>query len=443
MKPKFTEGLRFEIEWLQADGITAEELGATWCRLGIWVGDSCVTLVEDLDTKSLRRSIYGSVYPLAEWIAYSWWFLHADSRRPISFSADDRIGEDEAVSRWHDYHDARASGDGYFWPCMTIEPDGRDMFIRWEPRVGVSQSAAFRSNGQAIVDGPAASEELGRLVDSVIERLDEAGIKETDLQREWSAIRSLDDDEREYCVASARLGFDPFDTPTNAEASILEASTELPEEILDDFLDAITLDTMSDGLDWVRDGANAVKSFQATSEPLTKLPALREPRMGDQLPWEVGYRHARQVRSLFVEDAAAAISDLGVGLVNHKRVEDSALVAIGGELQAGSVAVAYDSNNAAAETARFVQARAIWFAAHPKLKHQFLITNLAGNQRIARAFAAELLAPAAGIREFVKNPRNLLDESTIDRIAQHFQVSGALVRHQVQNQIIRSHSFSM
>lgn len=66
--------LEFRIEWLDAPGVRAPELAATWARYQIWVNGRCVTQVEE-PGGMFRQSVFGSLYPLAEWIASNWWFL--------------------------------------------------------------------------------------------------------------------------------------------------------------------------------------------------------------------------------------------------------------------------------------------------------------------------------------------------------------------------------
>jgi hypothetical protein len=63
-----TIGFDVNIEWLEAPGVTTPELAATWARYEIWVGDRCITQVEAADG-TFRRSVYGSIYPLAQWVA--------------------------------------------------------------------------------------------------------------------------------------------------------------------------------------------------------------------------------------------------------------------------------------------------------------------------------------------------------------------------------------
>jgi hypothetical protein len=77
-------------EWEPAESVRTPEHRATWARIEIKVGSDLVTLVEDRGSGSSRRSIYCPLYPLAEWVAYNWWFLLADTR-PSTFLAQDGV----------------------------------------------------------------------------------------------------------------------------------------------------------------------------------------------------------------------------------------------------------------------------------------------------------------------------------------------------------------
>src|SRR6266702_5999609 len=76
-------GLNLRWEWEPAPAVRAAELRATLARLEISVGPDCITLVEDRESQSSRRSIYCSLYPIAEWVAFNWWFLRADARPAV------------------------------------------------------------------------------------------------------------------------------------------------------------------------------------------------------------------------------------------------------------------------------------------------------------------------------------------------------------------------
>jgi len=56
------------------------------------------------------------------------------------------------------------------------------------------------------------------------------------------------------------------------------------------------------------------------------------------------------------------------------------------------------------------------------------------HERVARAFAAELLAPAAGIRTIL-DLAGREDDVALEAAAQHFTVSPFVVRHQYDNQL--------
>ena len=56
------------------------------------------------------------------------------------------------------------------------------------------------------------------------------------------------------------------------------------------------------------------------------------------------------------------------------------------------------------------------------------------HERVARAFAAELLAPAAGIRMLL-DKAGREDDLAIETVAQYFTVSPLVVRHQYDNQL--------
>ncbi len=91
-------GLQLLVDWERAEGVTSAALAATWCRLEIRVADRIVTAVEDRRTSSMRRAVYTSAYPLAEWIAENWWLLRAHVRP-------------SAVPR-----------ESWTWPRVTLQP---------------------------------------------------------------------------------------------------------------------------------------------------------------------------------------------------------------------------------------------------------------------------------------------------------------------------------
>jgi Zn-dependent peptidase ImmA (M78 family) len=84
---------------------------------------------------------------------------------------------------------------------------------------------------------------------------------------------------------------------------------------------------------------------------------------------------------------------------------------------------------------RFGQARALGRILARPDQHQFILSaTRCHDEQVARAFAAELLAPAAGIRQTLETIGKD-DDSDLEAAAERFRVSPLLVRHQYDNQI--------
>lgn len=91
---------------------------------------------------------------------------------------------------------------------------------------------------------------------------------------------------------------------------------------------------------------------------------------------------------------------------------------------------------ALASSTRFIQGRALWHRL-TKDESTFLITtSYTDLQKIERAFAAELLAPAEGIRTRLSLPPSEAVQEDLGFVAEHFEVSSTLIEHQIQNQIL-------
>jgi Zn-dependent peptidase ImmA (M78 family) len=87
------------------------------------------------------------------------------------------------------------------------------------------------------------------------------------------------------------------------------------------------------------------------------------------------------------------------------------------------------------DTRRFGQARALGrILVHPGQRQFILSAARSYDDRVARAFAAELLAPAQGIRQMLDTAGEA-DDGALETVADRYNVSPLLVRHQYENQI--------
>src|SRR4051794_12075822 len=175
------------IEWLPAPGVSTSELAATWARYEVWINGRCVTQVEDSDG-NLRRSVYGSLYPLAEWVASNWWLLNHHVR-PTGVEGRYWTWNNSKTQAWLDFHNLRAAGDGMAWPNLTVVPEGATMQALWaSDAVPSFESVRFAVSGRASVRTEDMVQGLAMVVENVIERLAETGRPKTRLTEEWAAI---------------------------------------------------------------------------------------------------------------------------------------------------------------------------------------------------------------------------------------------------------------
>ena len=81
----------------------------------------------------------------------------------------------------------------------------------------------------------------------------------------------------------------------------------------------------------------------------------------------------------------------------------------------------------------FVDARAIWRAL--RSDKPFIVAHASlPAQKAERAFAAELLAPASGLKQLLPTTGDdTIDLRTVSELATHFKVSELVVEHQLEN----------
>ncbi len=222
--------IELRIEWIDAPGVRAPELAATWARYELWVGGRCVTQVEEPDG-TLRRSVYGSVYPLAEWIATNWWLLTGHSR-PSAIRSESWTWSNLRRCPWLRQHNLRGAGGGMAWPDLTMVPEGAVTRVVWAADDdGILGQPRFASSGQALVPSEEVRGALAGVVQRVLDRLAESDVGKTPLSVEWAEIGRADEDEQEFCLAAARLGLDPYSVDEETSVKLLTIVPAIPDEL--------------------------------------------------------------------------------------------------------------------------------------------------------------------------------------------------------------------
>lgn len=417
-------GLRITHQWEKAGRVRAPELAATWARLEVYLDDECLTEVEETDTRDLRRWLDVPLYPLAEWIAYNWWSLVGASRS--RWPTPQGVVEGKSL---------RQVGEGFPWPDLTIQPEGAWTSLRMQRDEGTTPGGRVRFlvAGEYVRRTAEVERSLGQFVDAVVRRLEDNGVTRTPLAEEWQAVQGSDDEERRFCVSAARLGLDPYDVPTSVAESMVEAWHEMQDEqTLADLLDSTEADELPAAIAWLRDARGrldelAVPGIGARFDEI-RLPPTQ---VLSRRPWVSGYEDARALRrhlgipaaepfpmSHFVEARTGARA---VGLIE----------ALSGGRRRPVALVPEDRGPA---SVRFLSARALHrLLRSPEADFSVLSGARSLGQRVQRAFAAELLAPADGIL-------GLLDRASTDeaklRAADHYGVSPIVIERQVENQLL-------
>jgi hypothetical protein len=435
--------MSFQFEWERAEGVVAPELATTWARLELWIGTDCITQVDDRDSRSSRRSLYCSLYPLAEWAAYNWWFLQAHVRpaslvdNPWTFKRLALNGNYRTT--WLGKHGLRGAGDGFPWPHLTIIPEGELTRLLW---VGDSDFLPYTAirylrDGQVLIPSEYVAGALTELIEGVITRLDEEEIHETALQQEWGSIIAASQDERDFCVAAARLGVDPYTADSAIVDQVQRAGAALEPRLLEEFLDAVDPTELQSGLAWVDKSSTALQRLSG-GPPSRALIAMEPPRLSavqTSTPWDTGY-----VQAEFVRANLRLRNDDVFDIEQHVLIDEHAyagagLQALGGRSHADSATVLLGQAIPDAQR-RFAASRSLWhFLLEPE-RQRFLITDSrTSRQRIERAFAAEVLAPASGISQYLRTPRRPVSQLDAEEVASHFRVSPMVVEHQLQNRL--------
>jgi len=445
--------LKITWEWEPAESVRTPEHRATWARIEIRIGSDLVTLVEDRGSGSSRRSIYCPLYPLAEWVAYNWWFLQAGTR-PSNFLAQDGV---LAASAWRplpatlrEHHSIRASGDGFAWPDLLIVPDDSETRLVWgDDSVHSSRwPISFLTRGDHWVRSVQVQRELELVVTGTLTRLAEQGVAGTVLEKEWAAIQQTDPDEAEYCRAAARLGLDPYSDAAPYEPGILQAAETLSGQVLTDFLNAVSPEHIEGALAWISSVRPAIDGRQPLSRGLEgtlspeadtiqelRAVARRHSASVSTFPWVVGYEQARAVRGQITADSKTRLAVGRYIAAIVRKAPDVSLQALGAGASHSHPLVVIGQNRPATSK-RFTLSRALWHYLWDDSPLFMITAAHTYRQRVERAFAAELLAPAEGIAQLLESPPEAASQEELEQIAQRYGVSSMVIEHQLRNHLL-------
>ena len=427
---------RFEYDWVDAENANGPELSATWASLRIVVYDSIVTRVVDNRAKTVRDSIYVSIYPLAEWLATNWWFLATE------YPNREKLIDPEFLRR----HSLISGREGYALPDLKITSYGGRTNLIWNRCAPEWTKVEFLEQGRASVGSEDFRQACAELIEGVVRRLEAVGIQDTLLQNEWHAIQRTETDreEREFCETVAGLGWDPYDleeTQIEDVLSMAEALGELTDEAVQ----------VVDPKSLLQQSSDLISAIEVSKKRQLPLHHLNSDKNGPEfvqasggtLPWEIGYQQAQHLRQQLHLDGQPipTMEKLGSALgVDGELVEEITKpndILANMPLIDGVVTINDDQNASFAfrrssdPGRRFAFCRGISEVISFPLHGGMLTQSYSERQQRNRAFAAEFLAPSFSLRERIT--RQVVDDEEVEDLAEEFGVSPFVINHQIDN----------
>lgn len=447
-------GIKFEFDWISANGVAGPELAATWASLYIHVGESTVTRVLDVRSKTVRDMVFVPLYPLAEWLVSNWWFLLYEFENPVKENG-------QAFDR---RHSLRFGREGYDYPDLQIVSSGHLVRLVWKR----DQPSWFRhecvEQGWTLIDRESWYANCADLIECVIARLHEFDIHDTLLEQDWSAIQQADEEEIEFCKTAGGLGLDPYAMEDDAIKSVLILGETLKGVALEEAAAALSPEGIVSGIkdlqlavENARRNHLGLKRFAPVVRSLLDIVEISAGQSGripvsvhssDSVlrktsnPWQEGYDLARKFRRVLDLDNDPLSTWCAIAHALEEPVEQleraTRPVSFGSAfLMEGVITRNRDENIGFAlsahrdESRRFLFCRALADILTSPYPDTVLTRARSWRQQRGRAFAAEFLAPAPAIRKRISS--GVILEDDIDSLAREFGVSPFVIKHQIDN----------
>lgn len=423
--------LRFELDWISyADGDWIENSDTT-AHLKIFADSLCLTRNENAWSEKIEDSVAVSLYPLAEWLATSWWRLNYE---PLPDTA-------KVPHNWRMAHEMAAANAGFVWPTVAFATDGEAMQI-WANSSAASERTSAKyvvgTRGPVFVSTGKFQTTVADFIERVLERLSECRKTNSELAELWQLVQSdmADETMAELRRLEARMGYDPEECPEELLKHALGLENCLGADALAELAPAYA------GRDSDADVEGMSELIKAKG--LSGKPEIPESdfshALGETIPWKRAGIAARQLRRTLGMDSKPIVdSDLyGLLGLTKREVEEwrptgKARAAVAERKTDGSMD--YVSRKKHPLGKRFEFARFIadevgrrnttdqtyWLAA----------TDLStSRQKFQRAFAAEFLCPVDSLVDFMEDD---FSETSIEDAANHFSVSGRTVESLLKN----------
>ena len=416
--------MSIELSWLPPfQG--SPEIGRTSATIQIRFGTENATRSWDVWSDSVQDGARVSAYPLAVWLASSWWRLRWEPLPSRVWLAQKQIAGEAS---WRMSHELPAAGHGFIWPQLCFASDGESIGVIARQSRSLSQEPVhYLSDFELAMPVQDFEAGIDSFLDLVLRRLDILG--ETDLHVLWREVVAERADRMQSAARKieARLGYDPDEAPVSLLERLLNLATEVGTDAADEIAPVCA-------------GNDPIKALQQVinlaSEPgihgQISVPECTPVPNGTVPPWQ----RARQLAT-FVRNS----SGLGSGPVDDKTLADFLRIppdhlnekpafsaSLGLAVRAGNsgqLKLHFHKRNRPAR--RFEAARFIADYLTAQRSDRWLpITDAAtARQKIQRAFAAEFLCPIDSLRSYLGEE---FPPEAFEEAAEHFGISEMAVK---------------
>ncbi len=419
--------LKFDFEWAAA-GHDVPELANTMAELALHVGNVNLTRNDNIWAKSVRDSVLVSAYPLAMWLASSWWRLN--------FEPLPAHGKPPTVD-WRMAHEIGAANHGFVWPKVVFASDCEIMQIWAEPSNATIHQSVKYLNGldaHASVKFAEFQRSVTGFVESVITRLEAVDCKNSDLYKLWQLIQEETADPKiaDYRKLEAELGYDPDECPDKLMAKAKKLEQRMGAEALTELAPVYGRAAGDEPLNAIDD---MIAGPGLTGKP--DMPQLTKSKSATGLPWQRAVAAAKELRQCLSNEEAAIDNKQLYGLLGLSEddveswepvTRSSATIAI----PAKGEDFKFVPRKKHPQAKRFELARLLGdFVLTSNSHHWLTSTDLStSRQKYQRAFAAEFLCPIDALTGFLEGDYS---ETAIEEAADHFQVSQTTVDSLLKN----------
>ena len=414
--------MRFLVEPVSKSLNASLEERATMCDLRIDVaGSNACSFWDDRDGSHYERVRVAAVH-LAEGIASDWWEI---------FGGRDRR------------HSILPYRNGYILPCLSFSCDGSHFEVFGDALHCENPGLRFWPVGSELLSRADAEAELAGFVQKVIDLLHAGGVRETEVELQWSLVSDSRNhsDERAFCEAAGALGVDPYRIDDTDAAFIESAGQLLEDDALLDYLAGTRnlskerRENQTTALSSALTGKSNARSLPGLSEVCDAVDVSHRTRGPTERPWAVGYRCAgafRNALGLADGDDIGGVSGLAARLGNSGFERTPGLAGLSAVVNRSGGFYVYlrDGKYPDGPSDNFSFYRAIGDAVGFPKGGVSVVNGLQVSERQAmtRAFAAETLAPVERVLDMREGGW------TTEQIGDALAVSTELVERQVENQ---------